>query len=91
MLFVLWWGVMRGKSGVSGLSGGINSNHELGEYLRLLLHAAVEPIEQTDGGLKRIRARLARRPRRAAGRLACRRPAEMPARRRRRCRWWPGG
>jgi hypothetical protein len=85
-LFVLGWPVMRGKSGVSGLSGGISSDHELGEYLRLLLHAAVEPIELTDGGLKRIRARLALRPRRAVGGLACRRPAEVPARRRPRCR-----
>jgi hypothetical protein len=76
---------MQGKSGVSGLSGGIDSTHELGEYLRLLLHAAVEPIEQTDGGLKRIRARLALRRQRAAGGLACRRPADMPARRRPRC------
>jgi hypothetical protein len=80
---------MRGKSdvsGLSGLSGEISSDHELGDYLRLVLHAAVEPLEPADG-LKRIRARLARR---AAGRFACRRPAEMPARRPR-CRWWPGG
>jgi len=79
---------MRGKSDVSGLSGlpgGISSDAEMGEYLRLLLHAAVEPLEPADGGLQRIRARLAPRPRRAAAGLACRRPAETPARRRPRC------
>ena len=81
-------GVMGGKSdvsGLSGLSGGISSDHELGEYLRLLLHAAVEPLEPAGGGLKRIRARLAPRPRWAAGGFECRRPAEMPARRRPPC------
>ena len=74
---------------MSRLSGGISSDHELGEHLRLLFHAAVEPIELADGGLKRIRARLARRPQQAIGGFACRRPAEMP-RRHLRCRWWPG-
>ena len=75
---------------MSRLSGGTSSDHELGEYLRLLLHEAAETIEPSDGGLKRIRARLARRRRRVAGRFACRRPAEIPARGLRRCRWWPG-
>jgi len=79
---------MRGKSDVSGLSGlpgEISSDAEMGEYLRLLLHAAVEPLEPAGGGLKRIRARLAPRRRRAAAGLACRRPAVMPARRRPPC------
>ena len=58
-------GVMRGKSDVSRLSGGISSDHEFGDYLRRLLRAAVEPIEPADGGLKRIRARLGPAP--AAG------------------------
>jgi hypothetical protein len=58
---------MRGKSDVSRLFGGISSDHEFGEYLRRLLRAAVEPIEPADGGLKRIRARVGQRPRRAAG------------------------
>jgi hypothetical protein len=83
-------GVMRGKSDVSLLFGGISSDHELGDYLRRLFRAAVEPIEPADGGLKRIRARLGQRPRRAAGGLAGRRAAEMPARRHPRCRRWPG-
>jgi len=55
-----------------------------------LLHEAVDTIEPADGGLKRIRALVARRRQRAVGGLACRRPAEMPTRRRLRCRWWPG-
>jgi hypothetical protein len=80
---------MRGKSDVSRLSGGISSDHEFGEYLRGLLHAAVEPIDPAGGGLKQIRARLGQRTRRAARRLACRR-AEMPARRHPQCRAWPG-
>ena len=75
---------------MSRLPGGISSDHGLGEYLRLLLHEAVDTIEPTDGGLKRIRARLARRPQRAVGGFACRQSAMMPARRRPRCRWWPG-
>lgn len=83
-------GVMRGKSDVSRLFGGISSDHEFGDYLRRLFQAAVEPIEPADGALKRIRARLGQRPRRAAGGLACRRAAEMPARRHPRCREWPG-
>jgi hypothetical protein len=66
---------MGGKSGVSGLAGGIGSDHELGEYVRLLLRAAVESIEPREGSLNRIRARLAQRPRRSAGGLACRRAA----------------
>ena len=81
---------MRGKSDVSRLSGGTSSDHEFGEYLRSLLLAAVEPIEPADGGLKRIRARLGQRARRAATGLACRQPAEMPARRHQRCQEaWP--
>jgi len=67
---------MGGKSGVSGLAGGISSDHELGEYVRLLLRAAVESIEPGEGGLNRIRARLGQRPRRSAGGLACRRAAD---------------
>ncbi len=83
---------MRGKSDVSRLSGGTSSDHEFGEYLRRLLLAAVEPIEPAGGGLKRIRARLGRRARRAAGALACQQPAEMPARRHPRCQEaWPRG
>ena len=83
---------MRGKSDVSRLSGGASSDHEFGEYLRSLLLAAVEPIEPADGGLKRIRARLGPRPRRAADGLACRQPADMPARRHPRCQEaWPFG
>ena len=83
---------MRGKSDVSRLSGGTSSDHEFGEYLRRLLLAAVEPIEPADGGLKRIRARLGQRPRRAADALACRQPAEMTARRHPRCQEaWPRG
>src|SRR5262245_3422546 len=66
---------MGGKSGVSGLAGGISSDHELGEYVRLLLRATVAPREPGEGGLNRIRARLGQRPRWAAGGLACRRPA----------------
>jgi len=90
---------MGGKSGVSGLAGGISSDHELGEYVRLLLRAAVESIEPGGGGLNRIRARLGQRPRRAAGGLACRRAAgrlvgrraaEAKAWQRPRCRGWPG-
>jgi len=90
---------MGGKSGVSGLAGGISSDHELGEYVRLLLRAAVESIEPGEGGLNRIRARLGQRPRRAAGGLACRRAAgrlvgrraaEAKAWQRPRCRGWPG-
>ena len=81
---------MRGESDVSRLPGGISSDHGLGEYLRLLFHEAVETIEPTDSGLKRIRARLALRPKRAVAGFACRRPAEMAARQRLRCRWWPG-
>ena len=77
---------MRGKSDVSRLSGGISSDHEFGEYLRGLLRAAVEPIEPTDSGLKRIRARLGQRSQRSAAGLACRRAAVMPARRHPRCR-----
>ena len=77
---------MRGKSDVSLLSGGISSDQEFGEYLRGLLRAAVEPIEPTDGGLKRIRARLGQRSQRATGGLACRLPGERPARRHPRCR-----
>ena len=83
---------MRGKFDVSRLSGGTSSDHEFGEYLRSLLMAAVEPIEPADGGLKRIRARLGQRARRAASGLACRQPAEMPIRRHPRCRGaWPLG
>jgi hypothetical protein len=90
---------MGGKSGVSGLARGTTSHHELGEYVRLLLRAAVESIEPAEDGLKRIRARLGQRPRRAtrglayrraAGGLACRRAAEMRARLHPRCRGWPG-
>jgi hypothetical protein len=66
---------MGGKSGVSGLPGGISSDHELGEYVRLLLRAAVESIEPGEGSLNRIRARLGQRLRRSAGGLACRRAA----------------
>jgi hypothetical protein len=66
---------MGGKSGLSGLPGGISSDHELGEYVRLLLRAAVESIEPGEGGLNRIRARLGQRSRRSAGGLACRRTA----------------
>ena len=66
---------MGGKSGVSGLAGGISSDHDFGDYLRHLLRAAVEPIEPAGDGLKRIRARLGQRPCRAAGGLACRRAA----------------
>ena len=85
-------GVMRGKSDVSRLFGGISSDHEFGDYLRLLLRAAVEPIEPADGGLKRIRARLGPRARRAASGLACRQPLEMPARWHPRCQAaWPRG
>ena len=83
---------MGGKSDVSQLSGGLSSEHELGEYLRQLLHAAVEPIEPADNGLKRIRARLALRLQRTVREFGCRRPAEMPARRHPRCqRAWPHG
>jgi len=90
---------MGGKSGVSGLAGGISSDHELGEYVRLLLRAAVESIEPGEGGLNRIRTRLGQRPRRSAGGLACRRAtgqvagrraAETKAWQRPRCRGWPG-
>ena len=84
---------MGGKSGVSGLvglAGGTSSDPELGEYVRLLLRAAVESIEPAEDGLARIRARLGQRPRRAAGGLACRRAAGMRARQRPRCRGWPG-
>ena len=77
---------------MSRLPGGTISDHEFGEYLRGLLLAAVEPIEPADGGLKRIRARLAQPSRRAASGLACRQPAEMPARRHPRCQGtWPLG
>jgi hypothetical protein len=83
---------MRGKSDVSRLSGGTSSDHEFGEYLRSLLLAAVEPIEPADGGLKRIRARLGQRARRAASGLACRQPLGMPARWHLRCQGaWPRG
>ena len=90
---------MGGKSGVSGLAGGISSDHELGEYVRLLLRAAVESIEPGEGGLNRIRTRLGQRLRRSAGGLACRRAtgqvagrraAETKAWQRPRCRGWPG-
>ncbi|HXZ69422.1 MAG TPA: hypothetical protein VEH31_00955 [Streptosporangiaceae bacterium] len=81
---------MGGKSGVSGLAGGISSDHEVGKCVRLLLLAAVESIEPAEDSLERIRARLGQHPRRAAGRLACRRAAEMQARQRPRCRGWPG-
>ena len=84
---------MGGKSGVSGLvglAGGTSSDRELGEYVRLLLRAAVESIEPAEDDLARIRARLGQRPRRAAGGLACRRPAGMQARQRPRCGGWPG-
>jgi len=81
---------MGGKSGVSGLAGGTSSDHELGSYVRLLLRAAVESIEPAEDGLTRIRARLRHHPRRAAGGLECRRAAVMQARRRPRCRGWPG-
>ena len=90
---------MGGKSGVSGLAGGISSDHELGEYMRLLLRAAVESIEPGEGGLNRIRTRLGQRLRRSAGGLACRRAtgqvagrraAETKAWQRPRCRGWPG-
>jgi hypothetical protein len=83
---------MRGKSDVSRLSGGTSSDHEFGEYLRSLLLAAVEPIEPADGALKRIRARLGQRARRAASGLVCRQPAGMPARRHPQCQGaWPLG
>ena len=64
-----------------------------GLFGAFLLLAAVEPIEPADGGLKRIRARLGQRARRAVSGLACRQPAEMPARRHPRCRgaWPPPG
>jgi len=74
------------------MSGGISSDHEFGEYLRGLLREAVEPIEPADGGLKRIRAPLGQRSRRAAGGLACRQAAGTPAGRHPRCRGaWPRG
>ena len=84
---------MGGKSGVSGLvglAGGTSSDHELGEYVRLLLRAAVESIEPAEDGLEGIHARTGQRPRRADGGLACRRAAGMQARQRPRCRGWPG-
>ncbi|HCU95562.1 MAG TPA: hypothetical protein DHU96_23760 [Actinobacteria bacterium] len=54
-------GVMHGRSDVSALAGGIQSEREFGEYLRQSLRAAAESIEPAGDGLERIRARLGQR------------------------------
>jgi hypothetical protein len=77
---------MGGKSGVSGMARGISSDHELGEYVRLLLQATVESVEPAEDGLKRIRARLGQRPRPTVGGLQRRWAAGRLT-----CRWAAGG